>query len=71
MKEKHCYIIGKGGISDLPGNPTGVWFIPEGKNGQVEVWEYAESGPGSIGAAYSYLQCMKNLAEKPSASCQK
>ena len=65
MREIPCYTIGRGEISGLPGIPTGVVFIPDLDNYPIGVWKYAESGQGSSGSGYSFLQCMENFIEKP------
>jgi hypothetical protein len=65
MREIPCYTIGRGEISNLPGNPTGVVYIPDHESYPIGVWEYAPTGRGSSGSGYSFQDCMKNFAEKP------
>ena len=65
MREMPSYTIGSGEISDLPGNPTGVVYIPALESYPIGVWEYAPTGKGSSGAGYSYQDCKKKLAASP------
>ena len=65
MREIPSYTIGRGEISDRPGNPTGVVYIPDLENYPVGVWEYAPTGRGSSGAGYSFQACITKFADEP------